>query len=201
MLETDYQKAFGIATAIEAQQVRRRALQEEMIAEAIREIEEHKYADRPAIVLAREGWDIGIVGIVAGRIASRFHKPTIVIGLEGVKGRGSVRGPTGSRLHDMLSLCKGQLVGFGGHQAAAGVEAESHKIEALRERLWEVCAESAFANTQGGAVQPDVRIDDRDDLGSDARDENNSSPAVKRIGKRCFCFPKCALWLRTSRAT
>ncbi|MCA9595457.1 MAG: single-stranded-DNA-specific exonuclease RecJ, partial [Myxococcales bacterium] len=88
----------------------------------------------------REGWNHGIVGIVAGRLASRFGKPVIVAGFEGERGRGSVRGPAGARLHDALSQIAPVLERFGGHQAAAGVELTFDKLGEVREAFEAACA-------------------------------------------------------------
>lgn len=167
LLERDPAEAARLAAQIEELSTRRRAIQEEIVQSALAEIEAAGYASAPAIVLARQGWHPGVVGIVAGRISERFRKPTIVVGLEGATGRGSVRGPSGSRLHDALTRCRSELVGFGGHQAAAGVEVRADRVEALRD-LW--C--EAFAALPGEAkagdgamqgLQADVRLDDRDD--------------------------------------
>src|SRR5690606_13053279 len=99
LLARDPAKASALAAALEQVQTERRQIQERMLAEAIADIERMGMADAPAIVLAREGWHPGVVGIVAGRIASTYGKPTVVVGLDGASGRGSVRGPQGFRLH------------------------------------------------------------------------------------------------------
>ncbi|HEY3498469.1 MAG TPA: single-stranded-DNA-specific exonuclease RecJ [Polyangiaceae bacterium] len=133
LLETNQDRADQLAGDIEQQTELRRAVQDRMIAEAEAEIRERCWEDRPALVLGREGWGHGIVGIVAGRLADRFERPVIVIGFENGHGRGSVRGPRGSRLHDALSRVSELLVRFGGHQAAAGLEVSIERLEELRE--------------------------------------------------------------------
>jgi single-stranded-DNA-specific exonuclease len=125
--------ASDIAARIEAISEQRRDLQEAMAAEAIAEIEREGYGERSAIVIGREGWNFGIVGIVAGRLADRYGRPVVVLAFEGEKGRGSVRGPKGSRLHDALSSIAALLERFGGHQAAAGLEVRRDRLEELRE--------------------------------------------------------------------
>lgn len=175
LLEENPTRATAIAAAIEHLTLERRAIQAEILRDAFAEIEAAGYASRPGIVLARAGWHPGVVGIVAGRIASRFGRPTIIVALEGATGRGSVRGPSGSRLHDALTKCKGELVGFGGHQAAAGVEVRGDRVDALRD-AW--CA--AFAGATLGAgddeIEADVRLDDRDDPTAVARDLERLEP-------------------------
>src|SRR5207253_2274315 len=130
LLEQSPATAVALAGAVEQLALQRRAIQDEMLADALAEIERNGWGAQPGIVLARRGWHPGVVGIVAGRVASRFGRPTIVIALETDKGRGSVRGPSGSRLHDALTRCKHELVGFGGHQAAAGVEVREGRVDA-----------------------------------------------------------------------
>ncbi|MBK8998817.1 MAG: single-stranded-DNA-specific exonuclease RecJ [Myxococcales bacterium] len=140
LLATSHEEARGIGAEIERLSTERRSIQEKMIVEAVREIEEAGYHERPAIVIGREGWNHGIVGIVAGRLASRYGKPVIAVGFEpNGHGRGSVRGPKGSRLHDALSQVEDVLERFGGHQAAAGVELRLDRLEDLREGFEKAC--------------------------------------------------------------
>lgn len=107
----------------------RRQVTAEIQAQAEEEIEAAGWQRDAAIVVGREEWNHGIVGITAGRLTEKFGKPTVVVGSEG---RGSVRGPAGSRLHQALTECKDTLVKFGGHQAAAGCEVEFSRLEDFR---------------------------------------------------------------------
>lgn len=133
LLSRTEEEARGLAASVEALSQERRTIQEAMAAEAVDEIERNGYAERAAIVLGREAWNPGIVGIVAGRLADRYGKAVVVVGFENGVGRGSVRGPRGVRLFDALSACAGVLDRFGGHQAAAGLEVRANRIDALRE--------------------------------------------------------------------
>ena len=154
--------AMDLAARVEAVSDQRRELQETMAAEAIAEIERDGYADRPAIVVGREGWNFGIVGIVAGRLADRYCRPVVVVGFDGDVGRGSVRGPKGARLHDALSVVAPLLERFGGHQAAAGLEVRKDRLGALREAFEQaVDAQGASSGTdESGTV---VRFASDDD--------------------------------------
>lgn len=191
LLEPSAATAVGLAAAVEQLAIKRRAIQEEMLADALAEIHAAGWAHQPGIVVARQGWHPGVVGIVAGRIASRFGRPTIVVGLEGEKGRGSVRGPAGSRLHDALSRCREALVGFGGHQAAAGVEVRADRVQALRDAWCQAHAGTPRGRGEG-EMDADVRLDDRDDPAAVARDllrlepcgEANRAPRLLLSGAR-----------------
>jgi len=133
MLAQDADTAESLAARLEQASTERRAVQDQLQLEAIEEITQQGYDTRPAIVLGRNGWNHGIVGIVAGRLAERFARPVVVFGFDGEHGRGSVRGPAGARLHDALSRCESKLVRFGGHQAAAGAELEFGRMGEFRE--------------------------------------------------------------------
>ena len=156
-------EAQRIAAAIEQISTERRAIQERMISEAVAEIDARGYAREPSIVLAREGWHPGVVGIVAGRIASRYGKPTVIVGIEGSTGRGSVRGPSGFPLHDALTQSRDALEVFGGHQAAAGVEVRADRVELFRSRFSAACDATGAGRAGPGRPRADVRLDDRDD--------------------------------------
>ena len=80
-------EARAVAARIEQLTDERKSVQQSLIAEAVEEIESFGYADRPAIVVGREGWNHGIVGIVAGRLAERYSRPVIVVGFENGRGR------------------------------------------------------------------------------------------------------------------
>jgi len=133
-------EAHALGAEIEQRSSERKLLQERMIEEALAEIEREGWAERPAIVIGREGWNHGIVGIVAGRLSDQFRRPVIAVGFSNGHGRASVRGPAGSRLFDALSASKHVLIRFGGHQAAAGAELELSRLAELRECFEAACA-------------------------------------------------------------
>lgn len=163
LVSQDASEAWKLAEELEELSVRRRTIQRVMIEQATREIE-RRWSDAPALVVAHADWHPGVVGIVAGRLADRYRKPAIVIALEGTSGRGSARAPNGFRLYDSLKRCGDVLTGFGGHQAAAGVELESERVDAFRDVWSSACAEQLVAAPLPTAKGPDVRFDSRDDL-------------------------------------
>ena len=88
-----------------------------------------------ALVLQGRGWHPGVVGIVAGRLAERFHRPVVVIAQDEHQGRpaiGSLRSVPGFDVHEALVACREHLLSCGGHAAAAGLRIEDKKIEAFR---------------------------------------------------------------------
>jgi single-stranded-DNA-specific exonuclease len=150
LLEKNPERADAIAGDVEQKNAERRVLQEQMITEALAEVRENGWDDAPAVVIGREGWLPGIVGIVAGRLADELGRPVVVVGFEGGVGRGSVRGPRGVRLYDALKAVSPLLVRFGGHQAAAGLEVTSDRLAELREGF----AAAVSAGERDGAASP-----------------------------------------------
>jgi single-stranded-DNA-specific exonuclease len=89
----------------------------------------------PALVLAETGWHPGVIGIVAGRLAEKHHRPVIMIALDSIgakPGIGSGRSVPGFDLHEALAACGKHLISHGGHQAAAGLTIKESAIDAFR---------------------------------------------------------------------
>lgn len=96
-----------------------------------------------ALVLADHGWHQGVIGIVAGRLAEKYHRPVILIAWDtlGVKpGLGSARSVPGFNLHAALVACSEHLVTFGGHAAAAGLTIQPDRVDAFRQDFCEYAA-------------------------------------------------------------
>jgi single-stranded-DNA-specific exonuclease len=142
-------EARRIAADVEVLSTRRKEVERAVVAEALAMLEDPGLARLPAIVLARQGWHPGVVGIVAGRLVSRYAKPAIVVSLEGSRGRGSARAPAGFSVFDALSRVRDVLLAFGGHHAAAGVEVASDRVDTLRDRFAEACLEIGVPDASG----------------------------------------------------
>jgi len=84
--------------------------------------------ERPAYVLAGEGWHPGVIGIVASRLVERSGRPVVLIALDGERGKGSGRSVEAFDLLAGLTACGGQLLRYGGHRAAAGLEIERARV-------------------------------------------------------------------------
>lgn len=112
----------------------------------------------PALVLAGVGWHVGVIGLVAGRLAEKYHRPVVMIALDPVgakPGTGSARSAGVLDLHQALHACREHLLGFGGHAAAAGLKIEESRIEAFRA---DFCEHAAAEIAHGDRVA-EIRID------------------------------------------
>jgi single-stranded-DNA-specific exonuclease len=97
----------------------------------------------PALILAGDDWHQGVIGIVAGRLAEKYHRPVVLVSLDptGVKpGTGSARTAAGIDLYAALAACREHLLGFGGHMAAAGLTIDRLQVDAFREALCDYVA-------------------------------------------------------------
>jgi single-stranded-DNA-specific exonuclease len=106
------------------------------------------------LVLAGEGWHRGVIGLTAGRIAQRHHRPTLVIAIEGDLCVGSARSIPTINLHEQLESVADVFTHFGGHEFACGFSLERRNLDALRTRL-----QASFAAIPDDAFHREARID------------------------------------------
>ena len=191
----DITQARGIAAEIEQLTIRRRRIQDEMIEAAYEDIASGQLSERAGSVIGREGWNSGIVGIVAGRLADKYKVPVAVIGFEDGHGRGSVRGPDGVRLHDMLSSIEGVMDRFGGHQAAAGLEVNWEKFSELAEAFDAAAKEFPPTVPAGSRFDDVVWLDPGDDPASVIRDLYRVEPCGEKNPR-----PRIAVRARVTQA-
>ncbi|HVS14481.1 MAG TPA: single-stranded-DNA-specific exonuclease RecJ [Thermoanaerobaculia bacterium] len=86
-------------------------------------------------------WHRGVVGIAAGRLAQHFHRPAVLLAVEGPTATGSGRSLPGIHLHGFFDRWRSELLKFGGHAAAIGLTVEAARLGALRE-AW--CREATW---------------------------------------------------------
>ncbi len=112
-----------------------------------------------ALVLADRGWHPGVIGIVAGRLADRFHRPVVMISWDkaGMRpGIGSARSVPGFDLHAALAECGEFLLSHGGHAAAAGLKIEEHQLAGFRGAFCDVAAAQISEQQRVAEVFVDV---------------------------------------------
>ncbi|NLW46115.1 MAG: single-stranded-DNA-specific exonuclease RecJ [Firmicutes bacterium] len=115
-------QAMDLAKELEKENQNRQMTENEVLMEALAQIEaEPELAQEYALVLAGEGWHLGVIGIVASKLVEIYHKPVVLIGFEGDEGRGSGRSIAGFNLFKAIEACGPYLVRYGGHEFAAGL--------------------------------------------------------------------------------
>jgi single-stranded-DNA-specific exonuclease len=145
LLVTDRpERAAELARYLDQLNATRQTLERSILLAAGKQAKEQFHpADDPALVLADRGWHPGVIGIVAGRLAEKHHRPVVLISWDqlGLKpGIGSARSVPGFNLHAALAACGDYLLSYGGHAAAAGLKIEEDKLEGFRAAFCEVAA-------------------------------------------------------------
>jgi len=161
LLVTDREdRAVELAQYINALNETRQKLERSIVRAAGKQAREQfdPVAD-PALVLADRQWHPGVIGIVAGRLAEKYHRPVVLISWDkmGVKpGVGSARSIPGFDLHAALQACGEYLVSHGGHKAAAGLKIEQPNLQAFRAAFCEIAAERISAQDRAAELQIDA---------------------------------------------
>jgi single-stranded-DNA-specific exonuclease len=132
LLTADPAEAEALAAELDRENQARQEIERRILAEAIDDAAARVRAGARGLVLARDGWHAGVVGIVASRIAERFHRPAVLVAMAGGEGKGSGRSVEGFHLYDALAACAPHLARFGGHRHAAGVTVERARLDAFR---------------------------------------------------------------------
>jgi len=132
------QRAAEIAGYLEKQNVLRQDVERQIFEQAVGMVHDGDDPQHKAIVLSCEQWHGGVIGIVAARLVERFHRPVVLIAMNGDGlGHGSARGIAGFHMRDALAACSEHLESFGGHAMAGGLKVTPDKIDAFRRAFLE----------------------------------------------------------------
>lgn len=144
----DAAEAAALAERLDALNRERRAIEAAVLDAASEQVEAR--GTGPLAWAAGAGWHPGVVGIVASRLKERFHRPAIVIGIEGETGTGSGRSVPGIDLGSAVSAlaAEGVLLGGGGHRMAAGLRVAAERIEEAMAALGTVLAGAGAAEAE-----------------------------------------------------
>ena len=144
MLTTESQEvALRIAQELDEHNRERQAMEAQVLEEALSEVDaDPLLKERYSIVLGREGWHPGVLGIVASRIVERFHRPTVVIAFSQGAGKGSARSIRGFHMVEGLRCCADFLEKFGGHEYAGGLSIKQEKFPSFLTRFEEIARNS-----------------------------------------------------------
>ena len=149
LMTTDSVEAKELAQEIDELNKQRQQLVSEMAQEAIQEVENfYPPEENGVLVIAKEGWNPGVIGIVASKLVERYYRPTIVLSIDREKGvaKGSARSIVGFNLYENLSTCREILPHFGGHPMAAGMTLNIEDVDELRARLNKLATEQLTAD-------------------------------------------------------
>ncbi|WP_169979161.1 single-stranded-DNA-specific exonuclease RecJ [Tautonia rosea] len=141
MLTTsDPARAQSLAEELDTCNRRRQEIEHSIVSEARQMVDAlGGLGERGAVVLGHPEWHPGVIGIVAGRLAELYHRPSIVMALRDDLCQGSGRSIPGFDLYDAIRSCSSGLLGFGGHRAAAGLRMKPSDFPSFAERFDHHC--------------------------------------------------------------
>ncbi len=158
LLCQDAAQAEELAKSLCALNRERQSVEQTIYSQAEAMIEELPEDQRRALVLASETWHQGVVGIVASRLSEKYSRPSFMIHLNGGVGKGSCRSWGGFNLFAALESCSDLLLGFGGHELAAGFTIDEANIPAFRARMNQYAAEYWVGKAPESALEVDVEL-------------------------------------------
>ena len=161
LLETDDPaEAAAIAARIERVNQERKLRQAELADRAEARARElgMDAPGRRSVAMADPGWHPGLLGIAAGRLVDRLHRPVVLFGGEGDVLKASGRSPLGIDLHDCMKECGHLLVKFGGHAAAAGGSIQAAKVGEFAEAFEQAVRRRVEGGARPAALQVDASM-------------------------------------------
>jgi single-stranded-DNA-specific exonuclease len=121
-----------------------------------------------AIVIGRENWHPGVIGIVASRLVERYNCPAILLSIDGEVAKGSCRSIPPVNMYESLGACSNQLIQFGGHAQAAGLTLKTENIPAFRESFQKAVTEALHGQVYIPRVEPDYFVPPEQEITTDS---------------------------------
>lgn len=151
----DEEEAQAIAQMIDGKNMERKDIVQAIYDEAKTMIDK----DKPVQVLAKEGWNPGVLGIVAGRLLEELRQPIIVLSIDEGRAKGSARSVASIDIFEALKEHQDLFIAFGGHAGAAGMTLEVEKLEALSDTLSAYILDNGLDQVSKGELLLDEELD------------------------------------------
>lgn len=132
----------------------RQIVEKRIFEEAMEQIEKEE-KDKAVLVVGKENWHHGVIGIVASKITDLYFKPSILVDFKEGQGVGSGRSIPGFDLYKALSECKDEILKFGGHSMAIGITIEKDNFEKFKKNFEEYAQKNNISD-----IIPIIEIDD-----------------------------------------
>ena len=151
--------ALEASEKLEELNVKRRIIQDAIFEEAC--VQAEQLADDRVMVVSSDGWNHGVIGIVASKLVEKYKKPVFIIGERGEEATGSARSFGDFSAADAVRAADDIIIKGGGHGAAAGVTLATEKIGDFRRRVNEFYDSLQLTNQERYLLpRADVEIDD-----------------------------------------
>lgn len=155
----DEERAAEIAGMLNEENTLRQKISRDIFVDAEKMLAQYEHIDT-AIVLAKEGWHAGVIGIVASRLVDKYHLPVILISIDGGVAKGSCRSIPKLDLYRAINACSDLLVQFGGHHQAAGLTVKTENIEEFKRRFYAEVARTLKPDDYLPVLNVDLMVDE-----------------------------------------
>ena len=155
LMTRDPSAAQQLAARMEQLNQQRKDEEAEVLEEALGQVEGMDLLSVRGLVVMGEGWNSGVVGLAAGKLAEKFTCPTVALSREGDVCVGSARSAGDVDIHLALSQCQDLFIRFGGHKQAAGLTLDAANVPAFARRF----SEAVEAQTGDRALIPTLVCD------------------------------------------
>ncbi len=135
MTSNDYDKCLTLAKELDEENNRRRALENEALEEAEKQLEGFDFASHAILIVQGESWNPGVIGLAASRLTEKYHFPSIALTRDGDSFTGSCRSIEGVNIHEALTQVADLMERFGGHEMAAGLKLKSENLPEFKHRI------------------------------------------------------------------
>ena len=119
---------------------------------------EINFKEHQVIVVAKEGWHLGVLGIVASKLVDKFNRPVILISMNEAGCRGSGRSIRNFHLFEGIASCQDLLDNFGGHQHAIGMVIPRRNIEEFKDRINNYARQSLMLEDLLPSITVDMEV-------------------------------------------
>jgi single-stranded-DNA-specific exonuclease len=159
---SDTERAIILANELEGMNNRRKFDTERITSAAVAMVEDNpQLLKSSALVLSKEGWGSGIIGIVANRLVEQFNRPVVLFSENDGFAHGSARSVAGCNITQAIQQVADQnpdmILGFGGHMMAAGLQLEAVRVSDFRRALSRAVADQL--GTGDDVEEPTLTID------------------------------------------
>jgi len=150
------EEARQLAMQLDGENVRRQEEEAEILAAAKKVVtSDPDVGARSILLVAGDGWHRGVIGIVASKLVDAFHRPAIVLSVDGDVAHGSCRSISKFDMLGALERCAHLLARFGGHKQAAGLSLDAGRIREFRMAINDVADETLGPDD----LMPRLRVD------------------------------------------
>ena len=155
-LTDDVKRARELAKELNDFNTKRQEIEKRIFEEALEQIKNGQEEKNPCIILRKENWHHGVIGIVSSKITEMYFKPSILMAIEGEDCKGSGRSIPGFDIHEALEKCNKNIKQFGGHSMAIGITVESANFEAFKSSVLNYAKEKHIED-----IVPVLNIDEK----------------------------------------